>query len=98
MGIDDWTGTDNGKWFKQIVMEGKMVSMQNNVSFNNTVTIFGGKARGRTIGGNLSLVISLLGTKYYTNADFSGKILFLEGHIFFFFNFFFNFFFFFKLN
>jgi muramoyltetrapeptide carboxypeptidase len=36
----------------------------------------GGKAQGRLIGGCLSLVVSLLGTKFF--GDISGKILFLE--------------------
>ncbi len=39
-------------------------------------TIIPGKARGKLIGGCLSLVTSLLGTEYF--GDVSGKILFLE--------------------
>lgn len=43
---------------------------------NRLVTIVGGKARGPLIGGNLSLVCSLMGTPY--EPDFRGKIVFLE--------------------
>jgi len=78
MGLDDWIGTDNLKWFQKIVMNAEMPTMSNNINFNGTVRINGGKAKGRTIGGNLSLITSLLGTRYFTTADFSGKILFLE--------------------
>lgn len=39
-------------------------------------TINSGKAKGVLIGGNLSIVVSLLGTKY--DVDYSGKIIFLE--------------------
>ena len=39
-------------------------------------TICGGKATGIAIGGNLSLIVSLLGTKY--DIDWTGKIIYLE--------------------
>lgn len=39
-------------------------------------TIYGGKSIGRLIGGNLSLIVSLIGTEY--QPDFDNKILFLE--------------------
>ncbi len=39
-------------------------------------TIRSGQSRGRLIGGNLTLAVSLIGTKY--DVDYSGKILFLE--------------------
>ena len=39
-------------------------------------TLHSGKAAGRLIGGNLSLIVSLLGTPY--QPDFSGSILFAE--------------------
>ena len=43
----------------------------------NRLTLFrGGRARGRLIGGNLSLICSLLGTPF--EPDFRNKILFLE--------------------
>jgi muramoyltetrapeptide carboxypeptidase len=40
------------------------------------VTLFKGKTSGRLLGGNLSLVVSLLGTRY--QPDFRGSILFIE--------------------
>jgi muramoyltetrapeptide carboxypeptidase len=43
---------------------------------NRVTTIVGGKARGRLVGGNLTLLTHLLGTPYAP--DFAGKILFLE--------------------
>lgn len=47
------------------------------VERENRVTYFvGGKARGRLIGGNLSLLATLIGTPY--EPDFRDKILFLE--------------------
>lgn len=39
-------------------------------------TINSGKTQGILIGGNLSIVVSMLGTKY--DVDYSGKIIFLE--------------------
>jgi len=41
-----------------------------------TVTIRGGRARGRLVGGNLAVLVSLAGTPYWP--DFDGAILFLE--------------------
>lgn len=47
------------------------------VERNNRLTRFvGGKARGRLMGGNLSLLTHLMGTPY--EPDFQGRILFLE--------------------
>ena len=43
---------------------------------NATRTIVPGKAKGKLIGGNLSLVSALMGTQY--EPDFNGKIVFLE--------------------
>lgn len=40
------------------------------------VPIRGGKAAGRLVGGNLSIVVSMIGTQYDINTD--GKIVFLE--------------------
>ncbi len=39
-------------------------------------TIVDGKAKGRLVGGNLSIMVSLIGTKY--DVDYSGKIIFIE--------------------
>ena len=47
------------------------------VEFNNRITRFvGGKARGRLVGGNLTLLAHLVGTPY--EPDFRDRILFLE--------------------
>src|SRR3546814_7281071 len=43
---------------------------------NRTLTITGGKARGALVGGNLSVLVGLAGSKYLP--DFAGRILFLE--------------------
>ncbi|MBP7460383.1 MAG: LD-carboxypeptidase [Candidatus Delongbacteria bacterium] len=43
---------------------------------NRLIRIHGGKASGRLIGGNLSLLTCLIGTPY--DVDFKGKILFIE--------------------
>jgi muramoyltetrapeptide carboxypeptidase len=41
-----------------------------------TVTVRPGKARGKLLGGNLALMLSIFGTRY--QPDFSGSLLFLE--------------------
>ncbi|TWI04635.1 muramoyltetrapeptide carboxypeptidase [Luteimonas cucumeris] len=43
---------------------------------NRTITLSGGKARGELVGGNLSVLVALAGSRYLP--DFSGRILFLE--------------------
>jgi muramoyltetrapeptide carboxypeptidase len=43
---------------------------------NRLTTLVGGKARGRLVGGNLTLLSGMLGTPY--QPDFRGKILFFE--------------------
>jgi muramoyltetrapeptide carboxypeptidase len=47
-----------------------------NYTFSNSESNRSGKASGELIGGNLSIITSLMGTKYEINT--SGKILFLE--------------------
>jgi len=48
----------------------------NNYNIYGITTIAEGTAEGELIGGNLSIVTSLIGTEY--DIDFSGKIIFLE--------------------
>ncbi|MCL5030459.1 MAG: LD-carboxypeptidase [Bacteroidetes bacterium] len=48
----------------------------NNDDLYKPVTIRGGKAKGKLVGGNLSLVVSVIGTSY--DIDTNGKIIFLE--------------------
>ena len=43
---------------------------------HRTLTITGGKARGELVGGNLSVLVGLAGSRYLP--DFDGRILFLE--------------------
>ncbi len=57
------------------------LQMENSLSDNNynpygVTTIAEGKAEGELVGGNLSIVASLIGTEY--DIDFSGRIVFLE--------------------
>ncbi len=70
--------------FQTILMEPKApIQIKNavendkkeNTAFQNKV-INSGKAKGKIMGGNLSLIASLAGTKYQLNAK--GKIIFLE--------------------
>jgi muramoyltetrapeptide carboxypeptidase len=51
-------------------------SLSNNYNPYGITTITEGKAEGELVGGNLSIVTSLIGTEY--DLDFSGKIVFLE--------------------
>ena len=48
----------------------------NNYNPYGITTISEGRAEGELIGGNLSIVVSLIGTEY--DVDFSGKIVYLE--------------------
>jgi len=57
------------------------LQMENSLSDNNynpygITTIAEGKAEGELVGGNLSIIASLIGTEY--DLDLSGKIIFLE--------------------
>ncbi|NWG28235.1 MAG: LD-carboxypeptidase [Ignavibacteriaceae bacterium] len=60
------------------------LELENSATGNNYnpygITIISqGKAEGELVGGNLSIVVSLIGTEY--DIDFSGKIIFLEEFI-----------------
>jgi muramoyltetrapeptide carboxypeptidase len=79
MGIDNWQNY-NGKYFSQVVMEGKKVLFRNpNSSSLNITTITGGKAKGKLYGGNLSVFNTLIGTPFLPNTiDWTKVILFLE--------------------
>jgi muramoyltetrapeptide carboxypeptidase len=54
-------------------------STDNNYNSYGITTITDGKANGELIGGNLSIVVSLIGTEY--DIDTEGKIIFLEEFI-----------------
>ena len=72
-------------YFQRVIMDGDAVAMENLalkdfdklVQTDNRVrTIRGGKARGRALGGNLTVLTAILGSDYVP--DFEGAILFLE--------------------
>ena len=52
---------------------------ENNYNQYGITVITGGKVEGELVGGNLSIVVSMIGTEY--DIDFSGKIIFLEEFI-----------------
>ena len=70
--------------FRRVVFEGEALAMTNPPgteerlvqSENRTRTIFPGRARGRLVGGNLTVLTALLGSPYVPSFD--GAILFLE--------------------
>ena len=70
------------KNFIDVLIEPKNeIELNNSLTDNNynpygITTISDGKTEGELIGGNLSLVTSLIGTEY--DIDFNGKIVFLE--------------------
>ncbi len=63
--------------FKQLVFEKKRINLDFNTDFTPRPTIINsGEAKGILIGGNLTLVTSLIGTRFLPK--FKGKIVFLE--------------------
>lgn len=84
MGASEWNDFSVG-YFRRVLMEGQAVQFTNPTekgaglvqgSSGRTQTIRGGRARGRLLGSNLSVLVTLLGTPYAP--DFRGSILFLE--------------------
>ncbi len=81
-GFSAWTEL-SASWFKRVTMEGEAATFVNEPDFKNriaavgfrTQTITKGKAEGRLLGGNLTVLAHLVGTPYLP--DFTGKILFL---------------------
>lgn len=63
-------------YFINALFSSKPIGNLNNPSNIKTKTLYGGKANGPVIGGNLSLICSSLGTEY--EIDTKDKILFLE--------------------
>ena len=71
-------------YFKKVLFEGEQVTMENprNIGDNLALTkdrvqtITGGKAKGRLVGGNLSVLTAMLGSEYLP--DWSNHILFIE--------------------
>jgi len=71
-------------WFKRVLMAGEAVTFSNPVKKEDTLsqtkdrvtTLKSGKARGRLVGGNLTVLSHLIGSPYLP--DWTGKILFVE--------------------
>lgn len=74
MGIDDWNNI-NSQYVNEVILKGQAVSY--NVPDKNWTTITGGKARGKLVGGNVSVFTSMIGSKYLPT-DYTGVILFFE--------------------
>lgn len=71
-------------WFRRVVMEGEAVTFTNPTDTGDNLaqvddrvrTLAPGRARGRLLGGNLSVLSALVGSGYLP--DWDGAILFLE--------------------
>lgn len=82
-GASEWNAT-SADWFTRVVLRGEAVTFANPREKGETLaqteyrtrTIVPGVARGRLLGGNLSVLTALLGSPYLP--DFRGAILFLE--------------------
>ncbi len=82
-GFSAWTEL-SASWFKRVVIDGEATAYVNEPDFKNRIAAVGfrtqtltpGKAQGRLLGGNLTVLAHLVGTPYLP--DFAGKILFLE--------------------
>ncbi|HMB90015.1 MAG TPA: LD-carboxypeptidase [Rhodothermales bacterium] len=82
VGISTWN-TFSVDYFRRVLFEGEAVQMQNpqddsglTVTRNRVQTITPGTATGRLVGGNLTVLTSILGSPYLP--DWTGHILFLE--------------------
>jgi muramoyltetrapeptide carboxypeptidase len=84
MGASEWNDFSVG-YFRRVLMEAAPVQFSNPAEKGSglvqslsgrTQTVRGGRARGKLLGSNLSVLTTLLGTPYAP--DFRGSILFLE--------------------
>ncbi len=76
-GVSDWTIFTRNHFRKIAFGDGENLTLKNPAKEITSVqTINSGKARGKLLGGNLTLVTSLLGSHYHP--DYKGAILFLE--------------------
>jgi muramoyltetrapeptide carboxypeptidase len=83
VGLSAW-GAFSVDSFRRIVFEGEAVTLRNQFATDDRLaqrdfriqTITPGKARGRLLGGNLTVLSAIIGTPYLP--DFEGSILFLE--------------------
>lgn len=84
-GLTSWR-TEQTNWFRQVLFSGEKITFQNQKHPDDTnrlmqvenriQTIDSGKAQGKLIGGNLTILASLVGTSYFP--DTKGAILFVE--------------------
>ncbi|MEB3341133.1 LD-carboxypeptidase [Okeania sp.] len=72
-GLSSWNKFSVG-YFQGILLEGKAMTLQPPPNIVETIT--GGKARGRLVGGNLSVFTAIVGSHFLP--DWRGKILFVE--------------------
>ena len=84
MGLDTWLGGNsiyNANYVKQVVMGGQQqLTYQNLPNYlSGLYTITPGAARGRLIGGNLSVFVAMIGSQYLLKEHTRNAILFLEG-------------------
>jgi muramoyltetrapeptide carboxypeptidase len=76
MALDSWNNISLS-YMQGIVLDSKQMVLQNADNFPATSMIRPGRARGRLVGGNLSVFVTLIGSPYLPR-DGSGYILFLE--------------------
>ena len=68
--------------FKRVLLDPGQDDLFKNANNNEDENVYGvttlvsGKGKGRLVGGNLSIIVSLIGTDY--DVDYSNKILFIE--------------------
>ena len=85
VGISKWNKF-SVDWIRRLLFDGEAVTLQNDMSFDpdesltqvkhRMRTITPGVARGRLLGGNLTVLTALLGSRYLP--DWNGCVLFLE--------------------
>ena len=83
VGTATWNEFSVG-WFRRVLVDAEAVTFSNPVDVGANLvqvddrvqTITGGRARGRMMGGNLSVLTGIVGSAYLP--DFDGAILFLE--------------------
>ena len=84
-GLTSWR-TEQVNWFRRVLFDGEAVTFRNQVDGddvgrlmavkNRIQTITPGRARGRLLGGNLSVISAMVGSSYLPN--FKKSILFIE--------------------
>lgn len=82
-GASEWNRT-NVEWLQRVTWKGEAVTFANPKDTSDTIvpsddrtrTITSGKARGKLLGGNLTVLTAILGSQYVP--DFTDSILFIE--------------------